>query len=188
MLARADLRERPDAKPGPPRRAATEEIGAERSPLAYDRDAYRLRGPMIRNELRIGVRSGELVVGRPRTDRTTRTRGEMMSSGGTRKEAMAPSREAETVCPVEALKAWIEAADFTDGPVFRRILNKRSQRVTDGRLAARNVATVVKAAAVRLGLEPATFAGHSLRLRGRAARSTRAKFSQMRTQIRQAQL
>ena len=32
-------------------------------PLAYDRDAYRLRGPMIRNELRIGVRSGELVVG-----------------------------------------------------------------------------------------------------------------------------
>jgi site-specific recombinase XerD len=36
-------------------------------------------------------------------------------------------------------------------------------RVTDRRLGARNVATIVKAAAAKLGLEAAAFAGHSLR-------------------------
>jgi hypothetical protein len=36
-------------------------------------------------------------------------------------------------------------------------------RVTDRRLGARNVATIVKAAAAKLGLQAAAFAGHSLR-------------------------
>jgi hypothetical protein len=65
MLARADLGERADAKPGPPRRAPAKGIDAGQSSLAvrYDREANRRRGPMIRNELRISVRSGELVVG-----------------------------------------------------------------------------------------------------------------------------
>jgi site-specific recombinase XerD len=35
--------------------------------------------------------------------------------------------------------------------------------VGDQRLAARNVASVVKAAAAKLGFDPATFGGHSLR-------------------------
>ena len=38
-----------------------------------------------------------------------------------------------------------------------------AQRVGDQRLAARNVASVVKAAAAELGFDPATFGGHSLR-------------------------
>jgi hypothetical protein len=62
-----------------------------------------------------------------------------------------------------ALRAWLEAAGITEGAIFRRVFNKRAQRVTDRRLAARNVATIVKAAAVKLGLEAAAFAGHSLR-------------------------
>jgi integrase len=69
----------------------------------------------------------------------------------------------EIACPVAALKAWVETAGITDGPIFRRIFNKRSQRVTDRRLAARNVATVVKAGAARLGFDPSAFGGHSLR-------------------------
>ena len=65
MLARADLRERPDAKPRPPRRAPADGIDAGRSSLVvpYDREADRRRGPMIGNEPGISVRSGELVVG-----------------------------------------------------------------------------------------------------------------------------
>jgi hypothetical protein len=65
MLARANLRERPDAKPGPPRRAPLDAIETRSSASAvpYDRDADRRRGPMIRNELGISVRSGELMIG-----------------------------------------------------------------------------------------------------------------------------
>jgi site-specific recombinase XerD len=69
----------------------------------------------------------------------------------------------EIACPVGALRAWIEAAGITGGPIFLRIFNKRSQRVTDRRLAPRNVAAIVKAGAFRLGFDPSTFGGHSLR-------------------------
>jgi site-specific recombinase XerC len=69
----------------------------------------------------------------------------------------------EVACPVAALRAWLEAAGITEGPIFRRIVNKRAQRLTDRRLAPRNVAAVVKQAAARLGLDASTFGGHSLR-------------------------
>jgi site-specific recombinase XerD len=69
----------------------------------------------------------------------------------------------DVACPVEALKAWLAAAAITAGAVFTRILNKCAQRVTDKRLAGRNVAAIVKAGAARLGFDPATFGGHSLR-------------------------
>jgi site-specific recombinase XerD len=59
------------------------------------------------------------------------------------------------------LKAWLEAASITEGAVFRRIFNKRG--ITDRRLAGRNVASVVKAGAAKLGFDPSTFGGHSLR-------------------------
>jgi len=63
MLTHADLRERPDARPGPSRREPVEAI-AELSPPTqpYDR-ANIVHGPMLRNELRIAVRSGSLIVG-----------------------------------------------------------------------------------------------------------------------------
>jgi site-specific recombinase XerC len=69
----------------------------------------------------------------------------------------------EIACPVAALRAWLDAAGITEGAIFRRILNKRAQRVTDRPLAARNVAAIVKQGAARLGFNPSTFGGHSLR-------------------------
>jgi site-specific recombinase XerD len=69
----------------------------------------------------------------------------------------------EIACPVAALRAWLDAAGITEGAIFRRILNKRTQRVTERRLAARNVAAIVKQGAARLGFDPSTFGGHSLR-------------------------
>jgi site-specific recombinase XerD len=68
-----------------------------------------------------------------------------------------------TACPVVALKAWIEAAGITDGAVFRRIFNKRRQRVTDQRLHGRCVASIVKKGAARLGFDVSCFGAHSLR-------------------------
>jgi site-specific recombinase XerD len=69
----------------------------------------------------------------------------------------------EIACPVAALRAWLDAAGITEGAIFRRILNKRAQRVTERRLAPRNVAAIVKQGAARLGFDPSTFGGHSLR-------------------------
>jgi hypothetical protein len=59
MLARADLREQPDAKPGPPRFGPVELTATPAPP--YDRTTDPEGGP--RSELRKAVRSGELVVG-----------------------------------------------------------------------------------------------------------------------------
>jgi hypothetical protein len=64
MLARADLRERADARPGPPRRKqAPAPEGPSGTLPPYDRTNDILRGPMLRPERRITIRSGELIVG-----------------------------------------------------------------------------------------------------------------------------
>ncbi len=64
-------------------------------------------------------------------------------------------------CPVAAVCAWLDAAGVTAGPVFRRV--SKGQRALPGRLTDRSVADIVKAHASRVGLDPAQFAGHSLR-------------------------
>ena len=63
--------------------------------------------------------------------------------------------------PVEAVRAWLDAAGITEGPIFRPI--NRGRRVVNARLTAESAAQVVKDAAERAGLDPAAFAGHSLR-------------------------
>jgi site-specific recombinase XerD len=68
-----------------------------------------------------------------------------------------------TACPVAALRAWIEASGITEGAVFRRIWNKRAQRVSAERLNGRAVAVIVKAGARRLGFDVSAFGAHSLR-------------------------
>jgi integrase len=64
-------------------------------------------------------------------------------------------------CPVAAIRAWLEAALITEGPVFRSI--GKGERIQRARLTGRSVANIVKAHAARVGLDPAAFAGHSLR-------------------------
>jgi integrase len=64
-------------------------------------------------------------------------------------------------CPVKALKAWIEVAGITTGPVFCPIA--KGGRLQNCRLTDRSVAKIVKVHAARAGLDPAKFAGHSLR-------------------------
>jgi len=64
-------------------------------------------------------------------------------------------------CPVKALQAWLRATGITDGPIFRPI--GRHSRVAASRLTSQTVAAVVKRAALAAGLDPALYAGHSLR-------------------------
>jgi integrase len=73
--------------------------------------------------------------------------------------------------PVEAVQAWLEAAQITEGPLLRRILVRR----LDGRgkpvielvgtepLTGHTVAAVVKRHCARVGLDPMEFSRHSLR-------------------------
>ena len=63
-------------------------------------------------------------------------------------------------CPVAALKAWLAAAGITTGAVFRSV--KKGGKVAN-RLSAQSVADIVKTYAERVGLDPALFAGHSMR-------------------------
>lgn len=63
--------------------------------------------------------------------------------------------------PVAALRAWLEAANITGGPIFRSIGKggvPASERLTD-----RSVATIVKKRVEAAGFDPALFSGHSLR-------------------------
>lgn len=64
-------------------------------------------------------------------------------------------------CPARTLQRWIEKASITTGPVFRSIDqwgNMGTSAVTPG-----IVARLVKETVQRLGLDPASYGGHSLR-------------------------
>ncbi len=65
-----------------------------------------------------------------------------------------------TTCPVRATTGWIAVAGLTAGPLFRSITRHGKMQ---GRLSDWAVAQVVKAAATGAGLDPANYAGHSLR-------------------------
>lgn len=72
-----------------------------------------------------------------------------------------PFGSTEKTCPVRAVKAWLAAAHISSGPVFRSL--DRFQRVQPRRLSAERVALIVKRRAKQAGLDPARYAGHSLR-------------------------
>jgi integrase len=64
-------------------------------------------------------------------------------------------------CPVRVLHAWLEQARLSSGPLFRSI--SRHGQVQPGCMAGIAVARIVKKLAHRAGLDPAKYAGHSLR-------------------------
>ena len=64
-------------------------------------------------------------------------------------------------CPVTAVNDWLTVADIERGALFRRMY--RGDTVGDQRLTAQSVALVIKDLAYRVGLNPADYAGHSLR-------------------------
>ncbi len=63
--------------------------------------------------------------------------------------------------PVETLRAWLAAAGITDGPVFRPVL--KGGRVRPRPLGDDALVRALKRRAAEAGLDPAGFAGHSLR-------------------------
>ena len=66
-----------------------------------------------------------------------------------------------SVCPVRALRRWLEFASTVSGPIFRSIT--KTGRILPGRLTAQSVALILKKRAKRLGLPVDRISGHSLR-------------------------
>jgi integrase len=64
-------------------------------------------------------------------------------------------------CPVRVLQSWLEAAGIAEGAIFQSM--DRHGRLQTIRLAPADVARIVKKLALRAGLDPARYAGHSLR-------------------------
>jgi integrase len=69
------------------------------------------------------------------------------------------------LCPVTALRAWLDAAGIESGPVFRAVprhaMVAPDERATP--ISGRTVRNVVAGAAEAAGLDADAFAGHSLR-------------------------
>jgi integrase len=82
------------------------------------------------------------------------------------------------LCPVKALEAWLDAAEITEGPLFRRIWRLPPPRVPRGAkrkpvadryrigtnpIDTDSIALIVKNCTGLAGFDAAAFAGHSLR-------------------------
>jgi len=63
--------------------------------------------------------------------------------------------------PADRLKEWLQAAEITSGPIFRRF--NRGDRLTAETLTDQAVALIVKKYADAAGLDVASLSGHSLR-------------------------
>lgn len=66
-----------------------------------------------------------------------------------------------TLCAVTALEAWIEWRGDATGPLFLAV--RKHGAVVHRRLSDKSVVRAVKAAVSAIGLDPKSFAGHSLR-------------------------
>ncbi len=64
-------------------------------------------------------------------------------------------------CPVKALKAWLDHAGISAGPVFRSI--RKGGHIQTAAMTGQSIAILVKAYATAAGLDGTRFAGHSLR-------------------------
>lgn len=64
-------------------------------------------------------------------------------------------------CSVTALKTWLRAAGITKGPLFRAI-NKYG-KVAETALSHQGLVNIVKTRAMKAGLDPSLFSGHSMR-------------------------
>jgi len=86
-----------------------------------------------------------------------RSKGDQLGEG----QVVGVPRGRTAICPVAALRAWLDAARISAGPVWRPV--DRLGRLGDGSIGGRAVARIIKRACRRAGLDPDLFGGHSLR-------------------------
>lgn len=72
-----------------------------------------------------------------------------------------PALADDKLCPVQATITWLNASSIRSGPLFRKI--DRHNHIGTRALSDHTIATLIKQAAKRVGLDVARFSGHSLR-------------------------
>lgn len=72
-----------------------------------------------------------------------------------------PRGEHPESCAVRLLQSWLREARVETGPVFRAI--NRHGRVAPARLSGKAIAVMIKTLASKIGIDPTTVGGHSLR-------------------------
>lgn len=72
-----------------------------------------------------------------------------------------PYASSPELCPVRALRRYLDDAGIDAGAIFRAV--DRRGRLGEGALCDKSVARIVQRAAAAAGLDPSRFAGHSLR-------------------------
>jgi len=87
-----------------------------------------------------------------------RAKGDQQGRGSTIAIPFAPEK---TICAARAVRDWLTASGLEAGPLFRPFKNNGQLR--DSQLSDKSVALVVKKYVRLAGLDPAHFAGHSLR-------------------------
>lgn len=115
-------------------------------------------GAFRRSEL-VALEHRDVVTGRDGLTITLRRSKTDQEGRGTEKGL--PYAGDPDVCPVRALGAWLEATGIVEGALFRSV--DRHGNVSAEPLSDRSVARIVQRAALDAGLDPARFAGHSLR-------------------------
>ena len=84
-----------------------------------------------------------------------------------------PYGKYEATCPVRALRRWLSVSGIIEGPLFIRL----DPAGHGERLSGKSIASIVKRAVSKAGLDPVLFGGHSLR-RGFASETARAGASE----------
>lgn len=84
---------------------------------------------------------------------------------GAGREIGIPALDVAGLCPVRALRAWLDAAGIRGGAIFRsfgRVEGRAPSRLTANRVGDRDVARILQRAIARTGIV-GDFAAHSLR-------------------------
>jgi integrase len=105
---------------------------------------------------------GDIQIGNQGLTLTLRRRKTDQEGAGT--EIAVPYGRNPETCPVRALEAWLDASgrrDSISGPVFLGM--RKAGKLTSHRLSDRDVARIIKLAAVGAGYGNEQFSGHSLR-------------------------
>lgn len=115
----------------------------------------------VRDITDIGAGGVEVFIAQSKTDQ-----------GGAGVTLALPRSPRESTCPARAVLAWIEAAQLTDGPLFRNIdrhgnlvppgLDSRGRHRGD-RMARESVGRIIHRACLNAGILSGGFSAHSLR-------------------------
>ena len=81
--------------------------------------------------------------------------------GRGRKIAIPKAKSQSRICPVKALKEWMDILPSSDESVFRSV--RKGTYVQPTRLSESAVSVIIKSHVKKIGLDPENYSGHSLR-------------------------